>query len=318
MTQKGIDQNEMKELLKEYEENPFDPNRKSPADVMRIFFQFNTSIIPVISRRNILLGIITKEAITAEMSDIARFSSVSIDKFISKIARKFSFDELISIVTENREFTIINLFGEIQGSWSRLQLLSACENESLTAETIESEVDSQVEEQKIQWMVYHVLEYIPRPLYAVNEKGKTVFYNLHFEDMYLSKTGKAEVDAIHVETVLSDKSRNDFLHREGSGEIYFHSKDINWYYEKIPMKDSHDAVNGYLYYFGRDVNESDNSSTVSVDGDSLISILENAERSVIVKTLDECGKDADSAAKKLKVPKNSFLAKIKKYGIIVG
>ena len=316
MTQKGIDQNEMKELLKEYEENPFDPNRKSPADVMRIFFQFNTSIIPVISRRNILLGIITKEAITSEMSDIARFSSVSIDKFISKIARKFSFDELIPIVTENREFTIINLFGEIQGSWTRLQLLSACENESLTVENIESEVDSQVEEQKIQWMVYHVLEHIPRPLYAVNEKGKTVFYNLHFEDMYLSKTGKAEVDAAHVETVLSDKSRNDFLHREGSGEIYFHSKDINWYYEKIPMKDSHEAVNGYLYYFGRDINESGNSASVSMDGDSLISILENAERSVIVKTLDECAKDADSAAKKLKVPKNSFLSKIKKYGIV--
>lgn len=314
MSASGIDQNELKELLKEYEENPFDPNRKSPADVMRIFFQFNADIVPVISRRNILLGIITKESITAEMSDIARFSGVTIDKFISRISKKFSFDELIPHVSSKSEFTVINLFGEVQGSWTRLQLLAACENAHLSKESPETETEAQIAEQRIQWMVYHVLEHIPRPLYAVNEKGKTVFYNLYFEDLYLNTTGKAEVDSEHAEKIFSDNKSLDVMTRPESGEIYFKSKETGWTYEKVPMKDHRDNINGYLYYFGKDISSSAANSIVS-EGSTLISLLENSERSIIVNAIDSCGGDPEAAARKLGVPKNSFLSKISKYGI---
>lgn len=317
MKGKELHQDEMRELLKEFEENPFDSSVRTPADVMRIFFQHNTPVVPVVSKRGILLGVITKETITAEMSDLARISGVAIDKFITKIARKMGFDELLPYLSGNPEFTVINLFGEVTGTWSRLQFLGACEGVSACDEHRAAEIESTREEQQIQWMVYHVLEHIPRGLYAVNEKGKTVFYNSFFEELYLSRTGKSEVDIPHVEKLFESVKLNDFFHDAASGDICFRNTELDVTYEKIPMKDSAGGVNGYLYYFGRSHSAAKGALVLPAEG-SLVGMLEFAERQILVTSLERTGRDIAAAARALEMPRASLSAKLKKYGIVAG
>jgi len=221
--------------LREFRENPYDPEAKKPEDVVRIFYMNNVPLVPVVSHRGILLGILKKDDVVAELSDIERASKRSIDTFITALARKMPLDEVLPYVSDIREFVTINLFGEIQGNWSRLQLLAACESPR-GADSIAADASQDREKQAMEWMIYLILEHIPRALYALNERGGTIFYNSHFEDLYETTLGR-EVDTAFVEKSIGDSEKNEVHTREdGSNEPYFYNRDMRIYYEKIPMQ----------------------------------------------------------------------------------
>ena len=110
----------------------------------------------------------------------------------------------------------------------------------------EREAGQQKEEQVLEWMIYLILEHIPRPLYAVNMHGKTIFYNSHFEDLYRKKF-KKDVDVEFVEQSLKDGDKNELLSGKKSDELVFFNRDLKIHYEKIPLHEQ-DAKRWDFYY----------------------------------------------------------------------
>ena len=293
------------------EENPFSLDDKSPADIMHIFYNHDIPIIPVVSKRGILLGILKKEDVISELSDISRGEKYTIDRFITQLAKKMSFEELLPFGAI-RSFPVINLFGEHSESWTRLQLFAAAEKLSVTE--VGEEVQSQKEEQVIDWFIYLILEHIPRPLYALNDKGKTMFYNSLFELLYNQKINSGEVDTPFVETTIHDVDKNDFISGEDE-ELYFYNKDFDSKYEKVPLITNKQKV-GYLLYF--DDNRSKESGLTISPGKiaitSLDDILSEVEKQIITSKIRE-NKDLKSAADALKISRGSLTNRMKKLGI---
>ncbi|HEY1405094.1 MAG TPA: helix-turn-helix domain-containing protein [Spirochaetota bacterium] len=302
---------EMRELLREFEENPFDPARKTPEDVMRIFYQFSVPIIPVISRRNTLLGIITKNDMVSEMSDIDRASSRKIDDLITRLARHHTLDEILPYLSHTQEFITINIFGEVQGRMSRVELLSACDS-SKKGECV-GEIEASRDAQVMEWMIYLILEHIPRALYAVNAEGRTIFYNNLFEDLYHAMLGAEEVDHELVERILADPDRNECSLRESKRtDPVFFNTDLGSFYEKIPMH-SHGKLSGYLIYFGR--SDSSASSGKSNEGLSLDERVAFSDRQYIVEEIRRTSGDIDKAAKNLHLTREALRKRMQKQGI---
>ncbi len=309
-----MSENAPKEEILELIENPYSPDGKKPEDVVRLFYTNNVPIIPVISKRGILLGVLRKDDVVSELSDIERVEKLKIDKFITKLARKITFDEMLQY-GKIREFVTINLFGDIQEKWSRIQLFTACENIRVTeGDKKEENPVEHHDNQALEWMIYLILEHIPRPLYALNEDNKTIFYNSHFEDIYKMVFNK-DVDAEFVEKSFKNAKKNDLVSGVSEDDIHFYNKDMNIFYEKIPMSSKGNKT-GFLIYCNRDheVSGASKIAGVKVKGLPLNDMLFTVERQFIVDTINDFDNLAD-AAKNLKISKPALQAKIKKFNI---
>ena len=312
-------------VTRELTENPYNPDNKKPEDIVRLFYQFNVPIIPVISKRGILLGLLREEDVTSEMSDIERIESLKIDKFISKLIKKMTLDDLLAYAKKKdlykkehqreffkiKEFTVINLFGEVQGAWSRLQLFTACESPDMV-NLSKKDIEDQSEEQILEWIIYLILEHIPRALYALNDKGKTIFYNSIFEDIYVKKF-KKDVDAQFIEKSFKSANKNDVLSNKNRKDLTFLNRDLDMTYEKIPLINKKKKV-GFLI-FG-ELQNAAKKQTIEVDvkKGSLGQIIDSFERDVLVRFLQD-GDTLQSVAKELEITKKTLQNKIDKLNI---
>ena len=303
--------------LRQFEENPFNPEKKKPEDIIRIFYLNSLSILPVVTASGLVLGILKKEDVVAELSDIERTRDMKVDQFITSLARKMSFDELLPYVGAQREFVTIDLFGEVKGKWSRLDLLSACEAHP-KARAAEEDADQQREKQIMEWMIYLILEHIPRALYAVNLKGRTIFYNSRFEELFKARMG-VEIDTDFIEESIKNAEKNEFFSRKkDEREIYFYNTEMNFYYEKVPLISDGKTV-GFLIYCDRDMNDEPGVVLpgLNIGGLSLAQILEAVERGLIVSTLKECAFDIGEVAAELQLSRPALMSRIKKFGITI-
>lgn len=308
---------ETREELREFEENPYNPEKKCPEDIVRIFYLNNLPIIPVVSKRGILLGILKKEEVIAELSDIERAKNLKIDKFITNLSRKMTLDEVLPYVVPNKEFKIINIFGEIQGSWTRLELLSACEIPE-KKQSLEQDIQQQKEKQVMEWMIYLILEHIPRAIYAVNQKGKTIFYNSYFENLFKAKMDK-EVETDFIEKSIKNSEKNEYFFRNKDGkEIYFYNKDMKFYYEKVPLVSDNKNV-GFLIYCDKDINEEPGVLLpgINVQGLSFEKIMEAVERAVLVNSINSYNGNLGDVEKNLGLSRQALNTRIKKFGIVL-
>ena len=295
----------------EFTENPFDHQNMRPEDIVRLFYTHDVPIIPVVSKRGILIGILKKQNIIAELSDIERIEKLKIDEFITRNAVRMNFDDLIPY-GKIREFVVINIFGEIQGKWSRIQLFTACDY-SKTVDP-EEEIKKQQEDQVLDWMIYLILEHIPRALYAINEKGKTIFYNSHFEDLYFSKYN-TKVDVNIIERLFNDPMKNELFSNADDSDIFFYNSELGIYYEKIPLF-SGEGRSGFLIFCDKKGLDFEELIVAGVDlrGESLQNIIEAIERQIIIGAIRK-GKDLAEAAAILKLTRQGLSSKIKKFGI---
>jgi transcriptional regulator with PAS, ATPase and Fis domain len=306
-----------KDLLREFEENPYNPEKQKPEEVVRLFYTHDIPIIPVVTRRGLLVGILKKDDVVSELSDIERVKNQKIDQFITRLAKKLPLDDILPYIGAHKEFVTIDIFGEVRGMWTRLDLFAACESPR-SSMSAEEDLEKNKEKQVMEWLIYLILEHIPRAIYAVNEKGKTIFYNSNFEELYEGRKGK-EVEIGAVEESLKNPQKNEFFSRKKEGkEIYFYNKEMKFYYEKVPLVSNEKTV-GYLYYCDRDMNEEPGVILpgVNIKGLSLGEILEAVERGLIVDSLNEHGHDVGKAAGDLKATRPQILSKIKKFGISI-
>ncbi len=303
------------EELRAYEENPYARGDIRPEDLVRIFYSHDIPIIPVISKRGILIGVLRKDDVIAELSDIERVRSTTIDTFITGLARKMSLDDLLPYGSF-KQFPVINIFGEHQGEWSRIELFSAAEGHRRGAEK-EEEVDRTREEHSLEWLIYSILEHIPRALYALNTEGKTVFYNSHFESLWESGQ-EGEVDPLFVEKALLDMDRNELISDRNGEDLLFYNHDLKVHYEKVPMKNRDETI-GYLIFFHSSTEQFTSLRVAGIDirEMGLAEIMEAVERRLIRDSLDHYPARKD-AARTLDLSSKALSARIKKLGIIQG
>lgn len=296
-----------------FEENPFNPENRRPEDIARLFYTHDVPILPVVSKRGILIGVLKKEDLVSELSDIERVQRLKIDEFVTRLAKKLSLDELLPYGSI-REFIVINIFGEVQGRWSRLQLFTASETPERSGAAADRESDVQKEEQMLEWMIYLILEHIPRPLYAVNSNGKTIFYNSHFEEQY-RRHFKMDVDVEFVEKSIADGNKNELVSGKKNDDLMFFNRDLKIHYEKIPLMSKRKKV-GFLLYCTPDVDNKAASPIPGIDikSKSLDHIADAVERLVLVDLLRDKN-DLAAVAKSLKITHKSLAHKIKKHGI---
>lgn len=300
------DNRNISEDLMEFQENPYDHHDKRPEDVVRLFYVHDVPVIPVVSKRGILIGILRKESVISQLSDIERVEKLKIDEFITQLAGRMNFDDLLPF-GKIREFVIINIFGEVQGTWSRLQLFSACENNK-GMEPVE-EVKKQQEDQALEWMIYLILEHVPRGLYAVNEKGKTIFYNSYFEDFFTEKF-KKEVDIELIEKSIMDPSANELISGNPGDDIHFYNRELGFAYESIPLV-SKGRKSGFLIFCEK------GEAAIKVEGGekgTLADKIEAFERQMIVNALHDSA-SLDSAAEILGLKKQALKTRLKKLNI---
>ncbi len=304
-----------KELTREFEENPYDPGKMDPEDVMRHFFLDDIPILPVVSKTGNLLGILRKEDLISELSDIERVKKQKTDQFIQKLLRKMTLDDLLPHVTRHREFSVINLFGEAQGKWSRLQLLEASEN-TAKKQPCPRQIEKQRDDQILDWIIYLILEHLPRPLYAMNTAGKTMFYNGHFEAILVQNFGN-DYDITSVEKSLGDPGKNDFYYNENE-EILFYNQELGLYYEKVPMYNKKQSI-GFLIMCDRESNipVAALTSQKNLKKQSLDHRLESIEKIIIGETLKEHGNSLTNAASALKLTKQALATRALKHGISI-
>ena len=311
--------NEIKSDIVSFDENPYSPEIKKPEDIVRLFYVHNVPILPVISKRGILFGILKKEDVIAELSDIAR-SSVKIDEFVQKLAKKMTMDELLPLVVNVKELIAIDLFGEVQGRWSRLDLFMAAEGHYTKNEKEKGkeEKEAQSKDTVIEWLIYMVLEHIPRALYAVNSNGKTIFFNGHFEEMYQNAFPEStDVDIAKVESILMDSSYNDIYTSYVYKRQFFYNKELKAYYERVPLKSENKTV-GYLFMFERDITKQDLLvPDIISDTDGIDELLSRAERSILVQALTQSSYDITQAAKMLHISVADIKKRIKHYDITI-
>jgi transcriptional regulator with PAS, ATPase and Fis domain len=307
-------QKDRQDGTREFKENPYTPDNIRFEDVVRIFYAYDLPIIPVVSKRGVLIGILIKKDVISELSDLERAEKYRIDEFITKLAKKMTLDELLPFGNV-KNFIVINIFGETQGTWSRLQLFNAIEGPEKHEKT-EDEAEKHRQEQVLEWMIYLILEHIPRPLYAVNTKGKTIFYNNYFEDIYKKEAG-GEVDPAFIENSFADADRNELLTVRDSDEIYFLNKDLNIFYEKIPMYSKKKKV-GFLIFCDKEASRSSTLHLPGIDarGMTLSETMEAIERQIIIEAIKKQG-DVSSAADSLSLSKKSLMVKIERHHIDV-
>lgn len=297
-----------------FDENPYSPDAKKPEDIVRLFYSNDMPILPVVSKRGILIGVLKKDDVVSELSDLARNCNTAIDKFITSTAKMLSFEELVSY-SNNKEFLVINIFGEVFGRWTRLQLLSASEMQAGNAKASPvPELEKQQDEQVLEWMIYLILEHIPRGLYALNESGKTIFYNSHFEELYIKSVG-SDVDTEFVERSIKNSDKNELISDRNSDDTYFYNKDLGIKYEKVPMMSKGKRV-GFLIYCASDISDEEKLTIPGVDvrGMPLSEMLESIERQIIVDAIKKTD-EIEDACRSLKISRQAMLTKIKKYKI---
>jgi transcriptional regulator with PAS, ATPase and Fis domain len=303
------------EEKREFEENPFNPENRRPEDVVRLFYTNNVPLIPVVSKRGILIGVLKKEDVISELSDLERAKKMKIDDFITRLAKKMTLDELLPYGSM-KEFIVINIFGEPQGTWNRLQLFTASEVPERSAAAAATDAAQQKEEQVLEWMIYLILEHIPRALYAVNINGKTIFYNSHFEDLY-RRQFKKDVDVEFVEQTLGNGEKNELLSGGKTDDMLFFNSDLKMHYEKIPLMSKRKKV-GFLFYCSLADGVTGGSLIPGVDirSKSMDDIMGAVERIVLVDLIQN-KKNLVAVAKSLKISQKSLTHKVKKHGIKV-
>ncbi len=292
----------------EFQENPYATDTRRPEDVVRLFYAHNVPILPVVSNREMLIGILRKEDVIAELSDIERASRLKIDEFITGLAHRMSLDDLIEHA-KIREFITINIFGEVQGKWPRIQLFDACEG--VTREHASGEAERHKEEQILEWMIYLILEHIPRALYAFNEAGKTIFYNSHFEELCAPSIG--EVDIPLVERSFTDPDRNEPISGKDGQVVRFYNSELKIGYEKVPLFSKKKRV-GYLIFCDTAADTDNYPHRGGKSDVNLREAMATIERQIIVDALKR-EDDLNRAAEALGLTRKALIARAEKLGI---
>lgn len=159
----------------------------------RHFLLTRATHLPVISEAGELLGLLSKDRVHRELSDLGR-EREDLDQIPLDILETELHENLLLYFKESTQIPVIGLDGEKKDNWDKPRFLAAftkLDSSQIRDPKLE-EIESKLEKKKenadsVQWFMELILSHFPDGLIATDVTGSTVFYNETFENHILTK-----------------------------------------------------------------------------------------------------------------------------------
>ncbi|EMY62253.1 helix-turn-helix domain-containing protein [Leptospira terpstrae] len=159
----------------------------------RHFLLTRATHLPVISEEGELLGLLSKDRVHRELSDLGR-EREELEEIPLDILETELHENLILYFKESSQIPVIGLDGEKKDNWDKPRFLAAftkldaSHSRNPKLEEIESKLEKKKENaDSVQWFMELILSHFPDGLIATDVTGSTVFYNETFENEILTK-----------------------------------------------------------------------------------------------------------------------------------
>ena len=152
-------------------------------DILRVFYRTGAAFLPVVDG-DTLVGIIGRDALTARASDASR-AEQEFDRVPDELLLPEPFEpDVFSAIGSVRHCTVVSPDGQSsQIETSRiLAMIPAKKREAAPKPHVRPGSPEEVN----LWLSRLLLASVPNPLYAMDLKGKTLFYNGAFETSVIS------------------------------------------------------------------------------------------------------------------------------------
>ncbi len=292
-----------------------------------------------------LIGFLPKNELNRWTTDIARLS-VEYKKIPEILIQKskISSVELLKKLTHESEIPVLDIKGHIVAHWDERQFLQALsqspqlsdEKSKITIQQSNKENpknDDTVEKKanakygNSRWLGELILQAFPWPMYACDLQGKTLFFNKLFEKNILTKK-KMKNSIRQTENYLfesvcnllaqsySQETPSSSFNKTSDSTLSYHDSFIDQYVCIIDIKEINN-LHGYLFIFrdgmdpgfSREVNQCLNSKA------SLIDIMSELERKIILGALEKNKRNISHTAQSLYIKRSTLQNKIQRLQI---
>ncbi|TGK47937.1 transcriptional regulator [Leptospira kanakyensis] len=159
----------------------------------RHFLLTKATHLPVISEEGELLGLLSKDRVHRELSDLGR-EREDLEQIPLEILETELHENLLLYFKESTQIPVIGLDGEKKDNWDKPRFLASftrldsSQGRDPKLEEIESKLEKKKENaDSVQWFMELILSHFPDGLLATDVNGSTIFYNESFENHILTK-----------------------------------------------------------------------------------------------------------------------------------
>ncbi|XDD48181.1 helix-turn-helix domain-containing protein [Leptospira sp. WS39.C2] len=301
----------------------------------RHFLLTRASHIPVVDEKGELVGLLSKERVHRELSDLGK-ERVDLDQIPIEILETELNESVILYFKETSLIPVIGIDGEKKDNWDKPRFLAAftkLESKQIRDPKLDS-IESKLEKKKenldsVQWFMELILSHFPDGLFATDVTGGTIFYNESFERDILTKslfndsieTAEKYLHNLNREVLASYLKEHDLsLGKEADTNVLTTMlPDLLSQVRIITLKKEKKVV-GFLYHFVSSVSSLGAGKTKSEFPDldlafssklPLETILTEMEAHYIHKSLQRNSQNISHAASELGIPRTTLQNRIR-------
>ncbi|PJZ44807.1 DNA-directed RNA polymerase I subunit RPA34 [Leptospira brenneri] len=301
----------------------------------RHFLLTRATHLPVISEEGELLGLLSKDRVHRELSDLGR-EREDLDEIPVEILETELHENLLLFFKESTQIPVIGLDGEKKDNWDKPRFLAAFTrlDTSQVRDPKLEEIESKLEKKRenadsVQWFMELILSHFPDGLLATDVNGATVFYNETFENEILTKPlfrdslqlAEKYLHNLNREVLAAYLKEHDLsLGKDADTNVlYTNLTDLRLTLRIITLK-KEKKVFGFLYHFspssfanptGNGDSEFPNLGEAFRSKLPLESVLEEMEAHYIHKSLKRNSNNISHTATELGVPRTTLQNRIR-------
>ncbi|TGK84349.1 transcriptional regulator [Leptospira montravelensis] len=301
----------------------------------RHFLLTKATHLPVISEAGELLGLLSKDRVHRELSDLGR-EREDLDEIPLEILERELHENLILYFKESTQIPVIGLDGEKKDNWDKPRFLAAfskLDSANIRDPKLE-EIESKLEKKKdnadsVQWFMELILSHFPDGLLATDVTGSTVFYNETFENDILTKPlfrdslqlAEKYLHNLNREVLATYLKEHDLSLGKDADTTVLHTNitELRSNLRIITLKKEKKVV-GFLYHFspslfsqsmGNGDSEFPNLGEAFLSKLPLETVLEEMESHYIHKSLKRNSNNISHTATELGVPRTTLQNRIR-------
>lgn len=303
--------------------------------IYRHFMVTPVSHLPVVDQNFNLVGLVSKEKLLIEMSDISG-AGTELEKISDDFLDYNITESIIQYFQNNRTIPVLNLTAQKVDSWEKPRFLAEITkltDKSVKEEEVVKKEDAEFSDNKnviFQYMSL-ILSSFPDSLFATDKEGVTTFYNEQFEKDVLGR-GVFHDSIQLAERYIKELNQNLFSNYLKTHELNLEAqkgtipviqaylKDLNLILRIITLQ-KEGKVSGFLYHF---IEPKSRIQLMNEEGVSLPSIEEAMQMNLPLQTvLDEVESyyifhklkrnedNVSHAAEELGIPRSTLQNKMK-------
>lgn len=301
----------------------------------RHFLLTRATHIPVINEKGDLVGLLSKDRVHRELSDLGK-DREDLEQIPLSILDTELSESLVLYFKESPLIPVIGLDGEKKDNWDKPRFLASFtkfESKQIRDPKLEG-IESKLEKKKenldsVQWFMELILSHFPDGLFATDVTGGTIFYNESFEKDVLTKslfddsieTAEKYLHNLNREVLATYLKEHDLsLGKEAETNVLTTMlPDLQSQVRIITLKKDKKVV-GFLYHFSSTTNGFSSGKTKSQFPDldlafqsklPLETILTEMEAHYIHKSLQRNSQNISHSATELGIPRTTLQNRIR-------